>query len=72
MNFPFFYKSGLRWLAMPALAGSMFLTGCNGDPKTTDPDKTATVVEEHNESEVEPVTAGDSTATGTAEERDDD
>jgi hypothetical protein len=72
MKTTFFRSLGLRWLAAPALAAGLFLTACSNDPKATDPDKTATVVEEHKDSEVAPVTPGDSTAAGTMEERDDD
>jgi hypothetical protein len=70
----FFHNLNLRWLALAALTGSLFLTACNNDPKATDPDKTATVVEAEHE-EVAPVTPGDSAATGEAganEARDDD
>jgi uncharacterized lipoprotein YajG len=33
-------------LAVPALAGSLFLSSCNSQPTATEADKTATVVSE--------------------------
>jgi|GEM_PF-6804342 len=49
------------WLLMPALAAGLLLAACSNDPKATEPDNTATVVENP---EVPPVTA-DSTAKNT-------
>jgi len=52
----------LAWLTVPTLAASLLLSSCSNDPKATDPDNTATVVENP---DVKPVTA-DSAATNTA------
>ncbi|GAA4368984.1 hypothetical protein GCM10023185_42210 [Hymenobacter saemangeumensis] len=46
-------------LLIPALAASLLFSSCSNDPKATDPDNTATVVENP---DVEPVTA-DTTST---------
>lgn len=57
-----FFPRALAWLTVPALAASLLLSSCSNDPKATDPDNTATVVENP---DVAPVTA-DTTASDTA------
>jgi len=44
MKFPFTRSASFAWLVAPALAGGLFLGGCDSKPAATETDKTATVV----------------------------
>ncbi|WP_210520819.1 hypothetical protein [Hymenobacter terricola] len=57
MKFLLSHSVATAWLLVPALAGGVFLSGCNSKPTATETDKTATVVSSDTNA------ASDSTAT---------